>query len=71
MRYTIRREGRGWLIAQPVSYQTRKGVNIMPTLTEILSAVTDFVSSYAVFFVGGLVIGLAAWAISRLTRSGR
>jgi type II secretory pathway component PulF len=43
----------------------------MPSLTEIISAVTDFVSDYAVFFVGGLVIGLAAWAISRLTRSGR
>jgi type II secretory pathway component PulF len=43
----------------------------MPSLTDILSAVTDFVSSYAVFFVAGLVVGIAAWAISRLTRSGR
>jgi len=43
----------------------------MPTLTEIINAVSSFVSNYAVFFVGGLVIGLAAWAISRLTRSGR
>jgi len=43
----------------------------MPTLTEIIAAITDFVGSYAVFFVAGLVIGLAGWAISRLTRSGR
>jgi len=43
----------------------------MPTLTEIITAVSNFISDYAVFFVGGLVIGLAGWAISRLTRSGR
>jgi len=43
----------------------------MPTLTEIIAAVSDFVSDWAVFIAGGMVIGLAGVALRRLVRSGR
>ncbi len=43
----------------------------MPTLAEVLAAVTDFISTYVVFIVAGLVIGLAVSALGRLVRAGR
>lgn len=41
------------------------------TLTEIITAVTGFVSSYGVFIAAGLVVGVAGAAVTRLIRSGR
>ncbi len=43
----------------------------MPTLNEILTAVTDFVNNFAVFIAAGLIVGVAAAAIGRLVRAGR
>lgn len=43
----------------------------MPTLTEILAAVSQFVADNAALIGGAVVVGLATWAVSRLIRSGR
>ncbi len=41
------------------------------TLTEILSAVSSFVTDFGVYIASGLVVGIATYAVSRLIRSGR
>lgn len=43
----------------------------MPTLTDVITAVTGFISTYAVYISAGLVIGLAGSALGRLIRAGR
>ncbi len=43
----------------------------LPTLTEVITATSDFVADWAVFIAGGLIIGLAGVALSRLIRAGR
>jgi hypothetical protein len=43
----------------------------MPTLTELVTAATDFISTYAVFIAGGAVMGLGAYALGRLVKGAR
>lgn len=43
----------------------------MPTLTELITGATDFISTYAVFIAGAGVLGLGAYAFGRLVKSSR
>lgn len=41
------------------------------TITEFVTAITDFVTTYESFIYGGLVIGFAAWTLKKLVKAGR
>jgi hypothetical protein len=41
------------------------------TLTDVLTAVTSFVSNWSIFIVAGLVVGLGSTLLRRLIRAGR
>jgi len=43
----------------------------MPTFTEIITAVTDFMADYAVFFAAGTVVGLIVYGAKKLAKGGR
>lgn len=43
----------------------------MPSLTEIVNAVTTFVSDNIALVAGAVIVGLMAAVLSRLIRSGR
>jgi len=43
----------------------------MPELTDIIEAVTSFVTSNITLIAASVVVGLMGWVVSRLIRSGR
>lgn len=43
----------------------------LPDLTTVITHTTTFISSWTVFISAGLVVGLGAFGLRRLMRSGR
>ena len=43
----------------------------MPELTEIITAVTDFIADYVIFVAAGGIIGLAAYVFGRFAKAAR
>lgn len=43
----------------------------MPTLVEILTAVTDFITPYLPFVAAGAILGSAAWLLKKVIKAGR
>ena len=52
-------------------YKERSIKQSMPTFTEIVAAVSDFLADYQIFLAAGAVIGLSIWAALKFVKGGR
>lgn len=43
----------------------------LPTLTEIVTQVTDFAAQYGVFLAAGITVSLLGYGLSRILKAGR
>lgn len=43
----------------------------LPTFTELMTSITDFMADYAVFFAAGTVVGLMIYGAKKLAKGGR
>jgi len=54
-----------------IAKKSIKEVNTMPTFTEIISSVSQFIADYAVFFAAGTVVTLMIMGAKKLSKGGR